>query len=96
MGFYTLSLVCAVLIIRFGVLPAVNLPSETLRGMYVLSCAGEPSFILSLIYVLNQIQWQASLEGALASSFGRAPVTLLVLGAALPSASGSNVSATAD
>ncbi|TFK36818.1 hypothetical protein BDQ12DRAFT_226099 [Crucibulum laeve] len=36
-GFYTLSLVCAVLIIKFGVLPAVNPPSKTLRGMFVLS-----------------------------------------------------------
>lgn len=37
-GFYTLSLVCIVLILKFGVLPAVNPPSKTLRGMFVLSC----------------------------------------------------------
>ncbi|KAF8912969.1 hypothetical protein CPB84DRAFT_1760037, partial [Gymnopilus junonius] len=36
-GFYTLSLVCIVLIIRFGILPAINPPSQTLRGMFVLS-----------------------------------------------------------
>ena len=37
-GFYTMSLVCLVLILKFGVLPAVNPPSKTLRGMFVLSC----------------------------------------------------------
>lgn len=37
-GFYTLSLVCFVLILRFGVLQAVNPPSKTLRGLFVLSC----------------------------------------------------------
>lgn len=37
-GFYTLSLVCLVLIMRFGVLEAVNPPSKTLRGLFVLSC----------------------------------------------------------
>ncbi|KAF8898855.1 hypothetical protein BD779DRAFT_1607517 [Infundibulicybe gibba] len=36
-GFYTLSLVCIVLILKFGVLPAVNPPSSTLRGMFVLA-----------------------------------------------------------
>lgn len=36
-GFYTLSLACSVLIIRYGVLPAVNPPSKTLRGMFVLA-----------------------------------------------------------
>ncbi|KXN81136.1 hypothetical protein AN958_06090 [Leucoagaricus sp. SymC.cos] len=36
-GFYSLSLVCSVLILRYGVLPAVNPPSKTLRGMYVLA-----------------------------------------------------------
>ncbi|PBK77442.1 hypothetical protein ARMSODRAFT_949365 [Armillaria solidipes] len=38
-GFYTLSLVCFVLIIRFGVLEAVNPPSQTIRGMFVLACS---------------------------------------------------------
>ncbi|GLB36043.1 putative protein with domain of unknown function (DUF4203) [Lyophyllum shimeji] len=38
-GFYTLSLVCFVLILKFGILAAVNPPSTTLRGMFVLSCA---------------------------------------------------------
>ncbi|THH17410.1 hypothetical protein EW146_g3411 [Bondarzewia mesenterica] len=38
-GFYTLSLVCFVLILKFGVLPAVNPPSKTIRGMFVLSSA---------------------------------------------------------
>jgi len=37
-GFYTFALVCAALIIRFGVLEAVTPPSETLRGLFVLSC----------------------------------------------------------
>ncbi|KAF8973691.1 hypothetical protein BDZ97DRAFT_1776306 [Flammula alnicola] len=36
-GFYTLALVCIVLIIKFGVLPAVNPPNQTLRGMFVLA-----------------------------------------------------------
>ncbi|KAI0067798.1 hypothetical protein BV25DRAFT_1794373 [Artomyces pyxidatus] len=36
-GFYTLSLVCFVLIVKFGILPAVNPPTHTLRGMFVLS-----------------------------------------------------------
>ena len=38
-GFYTLSLVCFVLIVKFGILPAVNPPSKTLQGMFVLACA---------------------------------------------------------
>jgi len=38
-GFYTLSLVCLVLILKFGVLAAVNPPSKTLRGMFVLASA---------------------------------------------------------
>ncbi|KAI0814891.1 hypothetical protein BC629DRAFT_821847 [Irpex lacteus] len=37
-GFYTLSLVCLCLILRFGVLQAVNPPNETLRGLFVLAC----------------------------------------------------------
>jgi len=32
-----MSLVCLVLILKFGVLPAVNPPSKKLRGMFVLS-----------------------------------------------------------
>jgi len=36
-GFYTLSLVCIVLIIKFGIIPAVHPPSNTVRGMFVLS-----------------------------------------------------------
>ena len=36
-GFYTLALVCAVLIMKFGVLPAINPPNQTLVGMFVLS-----------------------------------------------------------
>ncbi|KAJ3524275.1 hypothetical protein NMY22_g11072 [Coprinellus aureogranulatus] len=36
-GFYTLSLVCFVLILRFGILPAINPPSKTVRGMFVLA-----------------------------------------------------------
>ncbi|KAJ8083907.1 hypothetical protein AAF712_000816 [Marasmius tenuissimus] len=36
-GFYTLSLTCFVLILKFGVLPAVNPPSKTVRGMFVLA-----------------------------------------------------------
>ncbi|KAK7059062.1 hypothetical protein VNI00_001686 [Paramarasmius palmivorus] len=38
-GFYTLSLVCFVLILKFGVLPAVNPPNKTVRGMFVLASA---------------------------------------------------------
>ncbi|KAI0348391.1 hypothetical protein BDW22DRAFT_1320508 [Trametopsis cervina] len=37
-GFYTLSLVCLSLILKFGVLQAVNPPSKTLRGLFVLAC----------------------------------------------------------
>jgi Domain of unknown function (DUF4203) len=36
-GFYTLSLVCISLILKFGVLPAINPPSQTIRGMFVLA-----------------------------------------------------------
>ncbi|KAF5323351.1 hypothetical protein D9611_005801 [Ephemerocybe angulata] len=36
-GFYTLSLVCFVLILKFGILPAINPPSKTVRGMFVLA-----------------------------------------------------------
>ncbi|KAF8078734.1 hypothetical protein FPV67DRAFT_1466248 [Lyophyllum atratum] len=38
-GFYTLSLICFVLILKFGILAAVNPPSKTLRGMFVLASA---------------------------------------------------------
>ncbi|KAF8560262.1 hypothetical protein OG21DRAFT_1452153 [Imleria badia] len=38
-GFYTLSLVCFVLIVKFGIIPAVNPPSKTLQGMFVLASA---------------------------------------------------------
>ncbi|THH06812.1 hypothetical protein EW145_g3823 [Phellinidium pouzarii] len=37
-GFYTLALACLALILKFGVLEAVNLPSEKLRGVFVLAC----------------------------------------------------------
>ncbi|KAI9445092.1 hypothetical protein H4582DRAFT_2108841 [Lactarius indigo] len=36
-GFYTLSLICFALIVKFGILRSVNPPSTTLRGMFVLS-----------------------------------------------------------
>ena len=36
-GFYTLSLVCFSLIVKFGILHSVNAPGKTLRGMFVLS-----------------------------------------------------------
>lgn len=36
-GFYTLSLVCFSLIVKFGILRSINPPSSTLRGMFVLS-----------------------------------------------------------
>ena len=36
-GFYTFSLVCFSLIVKFGILPSVNPPGTTLRGMFVLS-----------------------------------------------------------
>ncbi|KAF9076171.1 hypothetical protein BDP27DRAFT_1380265 [Rhodocollybia butyracea] len=38
-GFYTLSLVCFVLVLKFGILPSINPPSKTLRGMFVLACS---------------------------------------------------------
>ncbi|KAF8640361.1 hypothetical protein AX17_000032 [Amanita inopinata Kibby_2008] len=38
-GFYTFSLCCIVLILKFGVLPAINPPSKTVRGMFVLASA---------------------------------------------------------
>ncbi|EIW86823.1 hypothetical protein CONPUDRAFT_148869 [Coniophora puteana RWD-64-598 SS2] len=38
-GFYTLALVCFVLIIKFGILPALNPPNNTLQGMFVLASA---------------------------------------------------------
>lgn len=38
-GFYTLSLVCFVLIVKFGILPAINPPNNTLQGMFVLASA---------------------------------------------------------
>lgn len=38
-GFYTLSLACIVLILKFGVLAAVNPPSKELRGLFVLASA---------------------------------------------------------
>jgi hypothetical protein len=36
-GFYTLSLICFSLIVKFGILHAINPPSKTVRGMFVLS-----------------------------------------------------------
>ena len=36
-GFYTLSLICFALIVKFGILRSVNPPGTTLRGMFVLS-----------------------------------------------------------
>jgi hypothetical protein len=36
-GFYTFSLVCFSLIVKFGIIPSVNPPGKTLRGMFVLS-----------------------------------------------------------
>ncbi|KAI0080288.1 hypothetical protein K474DRAFT_1704839 [Panus rudis PR-1116 ss-1] len=37
-GFYTLSLTCLVLILKFGVLPSINPPNRTVRGLFVLAC----------------------------------------------------------
>ncbi|KIY70986.1 hypothetical protein CYLTODRAFT_370112 [Cylindrobasidium torrendii FP15055 ss-10] len=36
-GFYTFSLVCIVLILKFGVLDAIHPPSKTVRGMFMLA-----------------------------------------------------------
>jgi len=36
-GFFTLSLVCIVLIFKFGVIPAIHPPSKAVRGMFVLA-----------------------------------------------------------
>ncbi|TFK57050.1 hypothetical protein OE88DRAFT_87324 [Heliocybe sulcata] len=36
-GFYTLSLVCFVLIVKFGVLAAIHPPTKTIRGMFLLA-----------------------------------------------------------
>ncbi|KAI9060595.1 hypothetical protein FKP32DRAFT_1613581 [Trametes sanguinea] len=55
-GFYTLSLVCFVLILRFGVIYAINPPNKTLRGLFVLSCfvAGVAGGGISIFF------WKAS------------------------------------
>lgn len=37
-GFYTFSLACLALILKFGVLEAINPPDEKLRGVFVLAC----------------------------------------------------------
>ncbi|KZS93098.1 hypothetical protein SISNIDRAFT_486029 [Sistotremastrum niveocremeum HHB9708] len=37
-GFYSLALICLALILKFGVLNAINPPSTKLRGLFVLSC----------------------------------------------------------
>lgn len=37
-GLYTFALVCLVLILKFGVLQAVNPPSTTVRGLFMLAC----------------------------------------------------------
>lgn len=51
-GFYTLSLVCFVLILRFGVIQAINPPSATIRGLFVLSCgvAGIPGGGIAIFF----------------------------------------------
>ncbi|KAF9015484.1 hypothetical protein BDQ17DRAFT_1386211 [Cyathus striatus] len=58
-GFYTLSLVCAVLILKFGVLPSINPPSKTLRGMFVLasSIAGIAGGAIAIFF------WKAARYG---------------------------------
>ncbi|KAF9270137.1 hypothetical protein L218DRAFT_888504 [Marasmius fiardii PR-910] len=58
-GFYTLSLVCFVLILKFGVLPAVNPPNKTVRGMFVLasSVAGIAGGAISIFF------WKAARYG---------------------------------
>ncbi|PCH33856.1 hypothetical protein WOLCODRAFT_112667 [Wolfiporia cocos MD-104 SS10] len=37
-GVYTFALVCFVLIVKFGILQAVNPPDKTVRGLFVLAC----------------------------------------------------------
>ena len=51
-GFFTLSLVCIVLIFKFGVIPAIHPPSDTVRGMFVLSCvvAGVAGGAISIFF----------------------------------------------
>ncbi|KAJ7596904.1 hypothetical protein C8J56DRAFT_1021331 [Mycena floridula] len=58
-GFYTLSLVCIVLILKFGVLPSVNPPSKTVRGMFVLSSviAGSAGGAIAIFF------WKAARYG---------------------------------
>ncbi|KAL0578736.1 hypothetical protein V5O48_003292 [Marasmius crinis-equi] len=58
-GFYTLSLVCFVLILKFGVLPAVNPPNKTVRGMFVLatSIAGIAGGAIAIFF------WKAARYG---------------------------------
>lgn len=58
-GFYTLSLVCAVLILKFGVLPAINPPNQTLVGMFVLSAtvAGVAGGAIAIFF------WKAAIYG---------------------------------
>jgi hypothetical protein len=50
MGFYTLSIVCAVLIIQFGVEAGEKdnrIPSKSLRGMFVLASVGTDGHTIS-------------------------------------------------
>lgn len=58
-GFYTLALVCAVLILKFGVLPAINPPNQTLVGMFVLSAtiAGVAGGAIAIFF------WKAAIYG---------------------------------
>jgi hypothetical protein len=58
-GFYTLALVCAVLILKFGVLPAINPPNQTLVGMFVLSAtiAGVAGGGIAIFF------WKAAIYG---------------------------------
>ncbi|TFK30761.1 hypothetical protein FA15DRAFT_651260 [Coprinopsis marcescibilis] len=58
-GFYTLSLVCFVLILKFGILPAIHPPTNTLRGMFVLasSIAGFAGGAIAIFF------WKAARYG---------------------------------
>ena len=38
-GWYSFALICLALILKFGVLQAVNPPSDAIRGVFVLACS---------------------------------------------------------
>jgi hypothetical protein len=92
-GFYTLSLICAVLIIRFGVEQANHPPSKSLRGMFVLASTGKRHGKYYYTWILNKnLQLLVSSVVGLQFFSGKAHATSLVHGADLPLLCGSSAS----